>query len=131
MADKFPARIQNRWATYTRADYGEISNSLGNAVDRTVKAAGDGWTWGRMQSVGWRAGPVTVVPGHGVEALARLSAHLRADATRIMEELRQLREARRAIVGRLYATANAGASGQARSAPQPSVDQRGGHSRRR
>ncbi len=131
MDDNPPARIQNRWATHTRSDYGEISNSLGNAVDRTVKAAGDGWTWERMQAIGWCAGPVTVVPGHGVEALARLSAHLREDAGRIMEELRQLREVRQAIVGRLRATANDGASAATPSAPLPSDGQRGARSRPR
>lgn len=74
MNDVPPVRVQNRWATCTRSDYGEIRNSQGDAVDRTVKAAGEGWTWERLQSVGWRLVPVTVVPGHGHEALDKLRA---------------------------------------------------------
>jgi len=90
MAQELPAgaRVQQRWATCLRGDYGEISNSQGDAVDRTVQAAGEGWTWERMQSVGWRLVPVTVVPGHGRDALDNLRTFVDGSAEARPQEVR-------------------------------------------
>lgn len=53
------------WATWTGASYGHFGETAPVAVGKSVQAGGAGWTWERMQSVGWRVVPVTILPGHG------------------------------------------------------------------
>ncbi len=58
-------RKMKMWATWFRADYGQFGHSANHAIELTVQAAGEGWTWPRLQSVGWIVAPVTIQPGHG------------------------------------------------------------------